>query len=299
MNTSNDRIEERLGRLGRRLAGQPSVVDRVMREVDRAEPVRTSRLNQRRIFTMLLKPKSLVAAAAVLALVVFGLRPWNARHENGPGAWWLAPPSAWAGELRAAIDDAGQQGFSCREQFVNVTSGGSRSTSSTSSTLFAAGNRYRRDTYDQGKLRESQWYVQRADGLTMTSVRYGDKTYTVTHDPQARAEDVDPMSQIEALAKRLEESGRRIGTARIDGHEAVEFEIAAKKLDAQADDATMHVWLDQATKMPLKITYQFAAQGGPIVAMILIQDRFDWNPTLPAGAFEPVIPPGFTKAESK
>jgi outer membrane lipoprotein-sorting protein len=301
MNTSNDRIEERLGRLGERLAGQQSVVDRVMREVDRAEPVRKRKFDQRRIFTMLLKPKGLVAAAAVLALVVFGLRPWDAHRENGPGAWWLAPPSAWAGELQAAIESAGQHGFSCREQFVHVTGAGSRSTSSTSSTLFAAGNRYRRDTYEQGKLRESQWYVQRADGLTMTSVRYGDKTYAVTHDPQARAEKVDPMTQIESLAKRLDESGRRIGPARIDGREAVEFEIAAKKLDAQVDDAMMRVWLDQTTKMPLKITYQFAAQGGPgqIVATILVQHHFDWNPTLPAGAFEPEIPSGFTRVESK
>ena len=35
---SIDRIDERLGRLGERLAGLPSVVERVMGEVDRAEP---------------------------------------------------------------------------------------------------------------------------------------------------------------------------------------------------------------------------------------------------------------------
>jgi outer membrane lipoprotein-sorting protein len=301
MNTSNDRIEERLGRLGQRLAGQPPVVDRVMREVDRAEPVRIPRFNQGRILAMLLKPRNLVAAAAVLALVVFGFRPWDTHRENGRGAWWIAPPAAWAGELQAAIEVAGRRGFSCQEQFVNITPSGSRSTSSTTSTLSAAGNRYRRDSYDQGKLRESQWYLQNADGLTMTSVRYGDKTYTVTHDPQARAEAGDPIKQIEALAMRLEESGRRIGTARVGGKDAVEFEIAANKLDAQADDATMHVWLDQATKMPLKITYQFAAQGGlgQIVATILVRDHFDWNPTLPADTFEPVIPPGFFKVDSK
>ena len=292
MNNRNDKIEERLGRLGERLAGQPSVVDRVMREVDRAQPVRKSKFNQRRILTMLLKPRSLAAAAAVLALVVFGLRPWAPNRENGPGAWWLAPPSAWAGQLQAAIEEVGQQGFSCREQFVNLTAGGSRATSSTTSTLFAAGDRYRRDTYDQDLLRESQWYVQRPDRLTMTSVRYNDKTYTVTHDPKARQKNVDPITRIEALAQLLDELGRRIGTARIEGHDAVEFEIAAKKIDAQADDATMHIWLDQATKMPLKITYQFAAT-------ILVQDHFDWDATLPADTFEPEIPAGFTKLENK
>ena len=250
---------------------------------------------------MLLKPRSLVAAAAVLALVVFGLSPWATNRENAPGAWWLAPPSAWAGELQAAIEEAGQQGFSCREQFVHLTGSGSRSTSSTTGKLFAAGNRYRRDTYDQGRLRESQWYVQSDDGLTMTSVRYNDKTYTVTPDPKARQKNVDPMKQFEALAQLLDESGRRVGTARVEGRDAVEFEIAAKKIDAQADDATMHVWLDQATKLPLKITYQFAAAAGlgQIVATILVQDHFDWDATLRADTFEPEIPAGFTKLESK
>lgn len=250
---------------------------------------------------MLLKPRSLVAAAAVLALVVFGLGPLATNRENGAGAWWLAPASAWAGELQAAIEEAGQQGFFCREQFVNVMAEGSRATSSTTSTLFAAGNRYRRDTYDQGRLRESQWYVQGADGLTMTSVRYHDKTYSETHDPNARQKDIDPTARIKALARLLDKSGRRIGMARVEQRDAIEFEIAAKKLDAQADDAVVHVWLDQATKMPLKITHEFAARGGlgQIIATILVQDHFDWNPTLPADTFDPEIPAGLTKVESK
>jgi outer membrane lipoprotein-sorting protein len=301
MNKSTDRIEERLGLLGQRLAGQPSVVDRVMDEVDRAEPVRIPKFNQWRILTIMFKPRNLVVTAAVLAVVVFGVRPWDTNRENGPGEWWLTPPSAWASELQAAIEEAGQQGFSCQEHFVSVTSDGSRATSSSTSTFFFAGNRYRRDNYEQGRLRESQWYVQEADGLTMTSVRYNDKTYTITHDPKARQEDVDSMRQIEALAQLLDKSGRRLGTARVEGQDAVEFEIAAKKIDAQADEATMHIWLGQATKMPLKITYEFADRGCQLflVARILVQDHFDWNPTLPADTFEPEIPAGFTKVESK
>jgi outer membrane lipoprotein-sorting protein len=295
----NNGIESRLVRLGQQLAEQPSIVDRVMDGVDRAEPARVPRFNQARILAMLRTPRSLAAAAAVLALVVFGLRPWATDSDRG--AWWLAPPAAWAGELQAAIEQAGQRGFSCREQFINVTGDGSQSTSSTTSTLFTAGNRYRRDSYDHGKLRESQWYVLHDNGLTTTSVRYGDKTYTVTLDPKARQTDADPTKQFELLSTRLDESGRRIGTARVEGHDAVEFEIGAKQLDAQVDDATMHVWLNQATKMPLKITYQFTTPGalGQVVAMTLIQDHFDWNPTLPADTFEPAIPPGFTKVESQ
>lgn len=250
---------------------------------------------------MLLKPRSLAAAAAVVALVVFGLRPWSANHESVAGGWWLAPPSAWAGELHAAIDEASQQRFSCREQFVQPTEGGSRATSSTFNRLFVAGDRYRRDIYDQDHLQESQWYTQSPDGLTMTSVRYHDKTYTVSHDPKAREADTDPMRRIETLAKLLEASGRRIGTGRVEERDAVEFEIAAKTIDAQDDDATMHVWLDQTTKLPLKITYQFVTHSGlgQVVATIVVRDHFDWNPALPANTFDPQIPTGLTRVESK
>jgi outer membrane lipoprotein-sorting protein len=297
MNNPTDNIERRLGRLGERLAEQPSVVDRVMNEVNRAEPMQLP-LYQGRIVTMLLKPQNLVAAAAVLALVVFGLRPWSAPRESGPGAWWLAPRSAWAAELHTAIQQAEEQGLSCREQFLTAMADGTQAISSTTSTLFVAGKRYRRDTYENGRLREIQWYEQGADGLTLTSVRYDNRTYTETRDPKANETDDSPLTQIEALARRLELSGRRVGTARVEGREAVEFEIAAKKLDAKHDEATIRVWLDQATKMPLKTACESAAPAGsdPIVGTIYVQDHFDWNPTLPANALQPQIPAGFTKA---
>lgn len=298
MNEQLDRFEQRLARLGAQLAEQPSIVDRVMNEVDRAAPVRIPRFNHRRYLTMLLKPKSLAAAAAVLALVTFGMRPWISDRES---AWWLAPPAAWAGELQNAIAQAGQRGFVCQEQFIHRMADGSQGASSTTSSLFVADNRYRRDTYDQGRLRESQWYVQGADGLTLTSVRYDDKTHAVTHDPQARETDVDPLERIESLPRLLEASGRRIGPARIADRDAIEFEIDARQIDAQGDDATAHVWLDQATKLPLKIAYEFAAPVGlgPVVGMTLVQDRFDWNPALPANTFEPEIPAGFTERQGE
>ncbi len=300
MNWSNECTVERLNRLGKRLAEQPSVVDRVMSEVDRAVPLRIRKFDQLRILTIMFKPRNLVAVAAVFALVAFGLRPWATNRENGADAWWFASPSAWAGELQAAIKEAGQRGVSCREQFVTVASDGSRSTSSTTSTVFSAGNRYRCDIYDEGHLRESQWYVPHADELTQTSVCYNDKTYTVTHHPKTR-EEVDLMTRMESLAQLLSESGRRLGTASVEGQDAVEFEITAKKIAAQADEAAVHIWLDQATKMPLKITWKSVDHSFPvyIVARILVQDHFDWNPALPADTFEPEIPAGFTKVDNK
>lgn len=67
MNKRIDDMEEQFGRLAEQLSSQPSVVDRVMNEVDRAEPVRIPKFNQRSILTIMFKPRNL-AAAAVLAL---------------------------------------------------------------------------------------------------------------------------------------------------------------------------------------------------------------------------------------
>jgi outer membrane lipoprotein-sorting protein len=298
MNDGFEPIDERLGRLGERLARQPSVVDRVMEEVHRADPVRVSGFKQGRIVKMLRSPRSAAVAAAVLLLVVFGLRPWPASRDSGAGNWWFEPPSAWAGELKAAIEGAGKTGFSCREQFFNVLPDGTRAESSTSNRFFLSGNSYRRDTFERGKLWETQWYVRSSDGLTVTGIRYVQKTYTVTHDPSAQHNAVDPMPLLNTLAERLEQSGKRLGVSRIEDRDAVEFEIASKSLDKSAADATMHIWLDQETKMPLKITHELARGPGQAIGIVLVQDHFEWNPNLPAGTFEPSIPPGFTKVQN-
>lgn len=300
MNDNRSEIEQRLGRLGQRLARQPSVVDRVMAEVERAAPVRAPRFNHRRILSMLLKPQSLAVAAAVLAMVVFGFRPWDLGRDPG-AAWWLAPPSAWAGQLQTAIKGANQRGYTCDETFINQIAGGVSATSSTTNKLFMAGQRYRRDGYEEGRLRGSQWYVFGADGLTLTSVNYLDKTYSIDHDPKAKRDEVDPLARLESLAGLLEKSGRRLGTAKVDGRDAVEFEISSTAIDAQDDPAVVHVWLDQASKLPLKITHQFATQAGlsRVVGTTLVQDHFDWSPSLPANTCEPEIPPGYAKLEGK
>lgn len=250
---------------------------------------------------MLFKPRNLVAAAAVLALFFFGLKPWETNSQSG-GGWWIAPPSAWAGELRATIDKASRQSFCCREQFVNRTKDGVMATSSTANTLFVCGDRYRRDVFDQDHLRETQWYVHSPQELIMTGVQYREKHYSVTHHPKTQqGEDANPLRRIEALPGLLAKSGRRIGIAKVDGRDAVEFEIEAKAIDAQDDAATIHVWLDQATKLPLKVTYEFAPQGGlgSVIATTLVQDQFEWNPPLPANTFDPQIPTGYSQKKTE
>ena len=153
---------------------------------------------------MLTTPRSLAVAAAVLAVVVFGLSPWSALSDRTAGSWWLAPPTAWAADLQTAIAEAGRRGFTCREQFVNRIGDEQPATSSSTSTLFAAGNRYRRDSYEEGRWRETQWYVPAADGLTSTSIRLADKTYTVTRDPNSPADADDPLARMLAMAEKLE-----------------------------------------------------------------------------------------------
>lgn len=156
---------------------------------------------------MLLAPRTLVAAAAVLAIFFFGLKPWGPDSKTAAG-WWIAPPSAWAGELRATIDKASRQSFFCREQFVNRTADGVKETSSTGNMLFVCGDRYRRDIFDHDHLRETQWYVLGPQELTVTCVRYGEKNYSVTHDPKApQGEDANPLRRIEALPELLARSG--------------------------------------------------------------------------------------------
>ena len=299
---SNETLDRRLHHLGERLADNSSVAERVMLEIGRIESVPTNTLTQRSVWAAMRRPRNLVAATAVVALIFLGVRPFAGNSKSGPDTWWLAPPAAWSAELSAAIEQASTKGFTSRGQVIHVLKDGTRAISSTTNTLFVTRDRYRRDIFDQGQLRETQWYVTSGDGLTMTSVRFDQKNYSIHHDPKPRPGAVDPVVRMRALAAKLSESGRRIGTQRVDGQEAVEFEIAATKIDIDSDEATMHVWLDQATKMPLRITYEFAAHGdapNQLTATILIQNQFDWNPRLPAETFTPRIPEGYAKADSE
>jgi hypothetical protein len=286
MNNYSENIDCRLSLLGQQLAEQPSVIDRVMGEIDLAGPVRVLTRRDQGALNKVLNLRNLIAVAAVLALVFAGL---DLRTKDQGDKWWFAQSGAWAAELRVAVEKAGQQGFSCQERLVSLVGIVSKDTDL--DKLYVAGNRYRRDIYDQGQLQESQWYVHGTDGLKMTSIRYLDKTYTVTLDPQAHQQNVDPLTRMETLTQLLGESGQHIGSKQIEEQDAVGFSIESKKLDPRDDAGTVIVWLDKATKMPLRIE---AIVG----AWIYEQNQFDWNPTLPADTLEPQIPAGFAKLES-
>jgi hypothetical protein len=233
----------------------------------------------------------LAAAAAVVFVVLGGLsfRSHSSSARGKSDAWWLGPPSAWAAEVNAALARAGIKGVTCREQILHVTADGSTHTSSTWTKFYVSKDSYRRDIYDGDVLREFQWYVPDADGLTtFTSVRFDTRTYYTAAPGTGSFGQTDPIERMRFYVNLVDKADRILSTQSIDGRQCVGFEIRASKYGDNPDTWIDRIWFDVQTRLPVRIE-----ECGRTV-MTWVQEQFDYNPDLPADTFTPQIPEGFT-----
>jgi len=236
-------------------------------------------------------------SAAVVVLVVLGGLSFFPRSSK-PGSketdWWLAPPSAWAAPINAAL--ATIKGATCREQTQIVDADGSAHLSSTWHRFYVSRDSYRRDIYDGDFFREIQWYTPDGGDMLQTSVRFDTKSYTVLRHGGRFGEE-DPVERIRFYVALLDKAGRQLGRTAIDGHECVGFEIHASKYGSNPDTWIDRIWFDVRTRLPVRIE----RTGRPITGnttrtFTSIQDQFDYSPVLPEDTFAPSIPSGFINA---
>ena len=235
-----------------------------------------------------------LAAAAAIAIVVFGgITFWP---SGGPdnGKWWLGPPAAWGQEILAELDTI--KGITCHEQTVLVMSDGSEHTSSTWDILYVSSDSYRRDIYDGDFLREIQWYVPDGDGTLHHSIRYDLKSY-FTHSGEGSFGNHDPVERMRFYVRLLDEADKLLGEKIIEDRNCVGFEISAGKYGNNPEQWTDCIWFDVETKLPVQIE----KHGRPVTdqpdkTFTTIQDQFNYNPELPADTFIPKTPEGFINA---
>jgi len=230
-------------------------------------------------------------AAAVAILVVGGIVTWSGRPEDD--AWWMGPPAAWAQPITAALDHV--RGVTCREQTVFILSNGTRHTSSTSVIVYVGEDSYRRDIYDDGELREVQWYTPDVDAMTQTSVRFDTRTYSALRHPGSFGE-YDPVQRVRAQMRWADRAHRRLDTDTIEGRECVGFEIRASAYGDNPESWLDRVWFDIETKLPVRIEFERPGPGRGIETTIRIQEQFDWAPQLPADTFTPEVPDDFEES---
>ncbi len=257
-----------------------------------------SAATQPNIWRIIMKNRiSKLAAAAAVAIVVFGGITFWPSGGSDNGKWWLGPPAAWGQEILAELDTI--KGVACREQTVFVMSDGSEHTSSTWDILYVSSDSYRRDIYDGDFLREIQWYVPDGDGTLQHSIRYDLKSY-FTHSGEGSFGNYEPIERMRFYVRLLDKADKLLGETVIEGCNCVGFEISAGKYGDNPQEWLDRIWFDVDTKLPVLIEQERGCPRDKIQTdfhpYIDVQDQFDYNPELPADTFIPKTPEGFIHA---
>jgi hypothetical protein len=235
-----------------------------------------------------------LAAAAVIAIIVLsGITFWPTSDSKNE-KWWLGPPAAWGREILAELDTI--KGVTCRERTELVMADGSRHTSSTWDILYVSHDSYRRDIYDGGFLRETQWYVPDGNDLIHHSIRFDLKSY-FSHRGKGSFGDHDPVERMRFYVRLLDKSDKLLGESIIEDRNCIGFEISAGKYGSNPEDWIDCIWFDVETKLPVRME----KHGRPVTdkpgwTFTIIQDQFDYDPELPADTFIPWVPEGFVNA---
>ncbi len=275
-------LEDRLRELGEAMSPDHSFAEVVMERVERqpatvAEPpVRRTRFG-----TSISARRSVLLASALAALMFLA---WSIGGDDGH--WWGGSHAAYAQEISRVVEQARVKGVVARSRTQFVMQDGTRHVSSTVSNYFIRNDRYRLDIFDNGELREIQWYVPQGAELVQTSLLVGDGSTKVDRHANRRS-DSDPISQFLEVAKRFDQAQRKFGPEVFEGKRCIGFEIDAKPLDADNDAAVYRIWVDVDSKRPVRLEIELPASTPQILTMTLIFDQFEWNPRLPADTFTP------------
>ncbi|MCP4589342.1 MAG: hypothetical protein GY842_01225 [bacterium] len=239
------------------------------------------------------------AVAAVMGVVLLGgftIWPGGAGSEGSNGQWWLGPPTAWAGMLDAALGQALTKGVTCRERSLIVYPGGSSHESNTITTFHVSTDSYRRDIFDGGVLRETQWYTPDADDMVQTSVRFDTGSFNVLRHRGSFGRQ-NPIERLRFYVHLLDKADRQLGTDTIDGHDCVGFEIRASLYGDNPNTWIDRLWFDVDTKLPVRLEQSGRpVTGDSLRTLTMIRDDFSYGVMLLPDTFSPQIPAGFIDA---
>jgi hypothetical protein len=281
--TLDEELDQSLAKLREAISPHRSIVAQVMARAERGTmPLARSRTLARLWFTPSWRPRLAVSMIlGTAALFVVGFLLFGERSS-----------SAFATDAIAALTQAKAEGVTVKERIIAVMADGARHTSSTTSVLFVGKDSYRRDIYENDKLRESQWYTRKEDGMLQTSVRFDNKTYTQqTH--QGAFGDKNPIERVSLLVKFIDRAERPLEALEISGVKCTGFEIRASKYGDNPADWVDRIWFNPVTKLPVRIEEERPRREKQFQALIAVQEQFDWHPALPADTFSPKIPDGF------
>lgn len=272
------------------------------------QPGQWFRLDSARRTTMNKRMMKLTAAAALVLVVLGGVRFWP-DNTPGRGAWWLGPPAVWAQEIMAQMEEV--EALVLREQAVFTGQHGFTHVSGSWSRVYQASDRLRRDAYYEptdestfgpnspdSVLVEVIWELPEGNDLKVYKVSHEFKCYKIfTKKDEAYRR--NPLDEVRFYMGLLDRADRLLETKVFDEHECVGFEIDTSKYGDNPQGRTDRIWFDVETKLPVRIE----KHGRPVThsgyTRTEVLDQFEYDAQVPAETFVPKIPDGFINADPR
>ncbi len=130
---------------------------------------------------------------------------------------------------------------------------------------WAAPGSTRFETLRDGKAVSVEVRVQGKPGV---EINHRDETYRRVeplHAPQT------PLLMLGALARYSGKADAELPARKIDGQAARGFEVAFAKIDPDAGEGTLRVWIDPKSKLPLRVEMVVGDEGR------MVLEKFEWN----------------------
>jgi outer membrane lipoprotein-sorting protein len=177
--------------------------------------------------------------------------------------------------------------------------------------VYLSPNAWRYDYYSGDRLQKTECYVgEQVDTqetgfeiedsefrVVRTTVDYDSRTYQITSPYQSR----NPMHEIVFFAGLVDRADRILENRIIDGLECIGFEISAKKYGDNPDNMIHRLWFDADTMLLVRMEFEWDTDNPSKQELMQQFERgpFQWDTVLPADAFIPIIPEGFTPPKPK
>ena len=235
----------------------------------------------------------LALAAAVILIVLGGVSFWPL-GDGGNGKWWLGSQAAWGQELLHSLEKI--EAVVYRQQVGRVGEFGPPEMNVGWEKRYNAGDRYRRDRYDDGvNIMNTQWVFRDGNDLRMVEVSYEYECYFERkNETYGFVEDFH--ERMRSYVQLLDKADRLLDTEVFDGRECVGFEISAARYGDNPKGRFDRIWFDVETKLPARIERHGLDFGDAGQTMILIHDQFEYFAKVPMDLFLPAIPEGYVNA---
>ena len=232
--------------------------------------------------------RAFLVIAGVVMVFFFVLQSDHPGNLDGDN-WWLESPAVYAEEIVRTILQVEDVIF--RSATRLVLEDDTEEAEGNVRTVVVAQDRYRYESVTpDGRLASVTWSVPDNGEYVITKhLAIQNKTRTRRVSPEEGL-GTSPLVRVLDVCELIDQAGQRLLPREVDGQECVGFKIDAGKVHRKHESGTYLIWLDTATKRPVKMIFSRERRmknERNVKRVITVMDRFEWNPDVPDDVYVP------------